>query len=674
MSDDLKATGDTRSRRAFIVRPFNKQKEIDFDRVESDLISPALTRLGIDGRTTMEILRTGNIRTDMFQLLLVADIVIADLSIHNANVYYELGLRHALRRGATVLIRGKEGGDKIPFDLFTDRYFTYDEQDPAKSVDDLVRVLYATIHSPELDSPVFRLLPEMVEQKPESFMTVPPAFVAEVARAESENFAGDLALLGEEIEGLPWRRVGLRAVGRAQFALRAMEAARETWEEVLRYDEDDVEANTLLATIYQKLGRLAESDNAINKVLANSAISRQARSEALALKGRNAKSRWAAEWSAKDSREAMRRCALESGWLRRSFADYSEAFKTALTNYFPGINAVGLLVILTELASADLDTWRSGGFRSDDDADHELDRLKKLRSELTVTVQSSIDAEQELAEAAGKQDLWADISEADLAFYRGDSPNRVRGHYNLVRGRITPFQAGAVRAQLKIFLDLGIFEEAARAALETLPEAQSDPNPPHVLLFTGHRVDDPGRPAPRFPPDKVDTARQEIRAAIDAAIQRRPGERIIGMAGAASGGDILFHEECHARGIATTIFLALPQGDYAAASVSSAGAEWTRKYYDLLGKTPFRILQPTEDLPKWLAHRTGYSVWQRNNLWVLHNALANGSSRVTLIALWNGKAGDGPGGTAHMVEEIGRRGGEVVRIGLGTVFPNREAP
>ena len=51
------------------------------------LIAPALARLGIDGGTTGEIVRAGNIREDMFQLLLTADLVIADLSIDNANVF-----------------------------------------------------------------------------------------------------------------------------------------------------------------------------------------------------------------------------------------------------------------------------------------------------------------------------------------------------------------------------------------------------------------------------------------------------------------------------------------------------------------------------------------------------------------------------------------------------------
>ena len=89
--------------RLFIVRPFGNKEGIDFDRVERELIQPALVRLNamgvpVTGGTTVEINRAGNIREDMFRLLVVADLVIADVSIHNANVFYELGIRHALRK------------------------------------------------------------------------------------------------------------------------------------------------------------------------------------------------------------------------------------------------------------------------------------------------------------------------------------------------------------------------------------------------------------------------------------------------------------------------------------------------------------------------------------------------------------------------------------------------
>ena len=65
----------------------------------------------------------------MFRELVTADLVIADLSIHNANVFYELGIRHGVRRNATFLLRAKSDR-KYPFDLQTDRYLTYTRPSP----------------------------------------------------------------------------------------------------------------------------------------------------------------------------------------------------------------------------------------------------------------------------------------------------------------------------------------------------------------------------------------------------------------------------------------------------------------------------------------------------------------------------------------------------------------
>ena len=55
-----------------------------------------------------------------------------------------------------------------------------------------------------------------------------------------------------------------------------------------------------------------------------------------------------------------------------------------------------------------------------------------------------------------------------------------------------------------------------------------------------------------------------------------------------------------------------------------------------------------------------YSVWERNNRWTLHNALAHGAAHATLLVLWNGERGDGPGGTADMVETARERGARTV--------------
>ena len=89
---------------AFIAMPFgvkrdNLDHEIDFNRVYTELIKPALETAELEVFQADEEERAGDIRTDMFQELLIADLVIADLSLDNPNVWYELSVRHALRAG-----------------------------------------------------------------------------------------------------------------------------------------------------------------------------------------------------------------------------------------------------------------------------------------------------------------------------------------------------------------------------------------------------------------------------------------------------------------------------------------------------------------------------------------------------------------------------------------------
>ena len=74
----------------------------------------------------------------MFRELVTADVVVADLSIHNANVFYELGIRHGMRPNATFLLRAKSDR-KYPFDLQTDRYLTYDAAKPEEAVEALAQ-------------------------------------------------------------------------------------------------------------------------------------------------------------------------------------------------------------------------------------------------------------------------------------------------------------------------------------------------------------------------------------------------------------------------------------------------------------------------------------------------------------------------------------------------------
>jgi len=97
-------------------------------------------------------------------------------------------------------------------------------------------------------------------------------------------------------------------------------------------------------------------------------------------------------------------------------------------------------------------------------------------------------------------------------------------------------------------------------------------------------------------------------------------------------------------------------------SVLDAGPDWMERYRRLCDRLDTKVLAQSAELPGWLAARRGYSIWERNNSWLLHTALSRAETDVTLLVLWDGKGGDGPGGTQDMVALAGSRGVRVVRI------------
>jgi hypothetical protein len=189
-----------------------------------------------------------------------------------------------------------------------------------------------------------------------------------------------------------------------------------------------------------------------------------------------------------------------------------------------------------------------------------------------------------------------------------------------------------------------------------------------VLLFTGHMIDKEKREAPRFPNTKENVAAAK-RAIAEAVADEQKTGIAFGIAGCASGGDILFHEVCEELNVPTRILLALPHDRYIAASVAPAGPKWVDAFNRLTQSHHVRVLDESERLPEWLEDKPDYNIWQRNNLWLLHNALTvAGGENVTLIALWNGEVGDGPGGTGDMVQKARERGAKIVILDTKKIF------
>lgn len=108
-------------KKCFVIMPFGKKKdidgyEVDFDRVYHELIYKAVTELGVDCERCDEIIGTGSIHKKMFRGIFDADISVVDITSLNPNVFYELGVRHALHKYVTLVIR-RNSNLPIPFNI-----------------------------------------------------------------------------------------------------------------------------------------------------------------------------------------------------------------------------------------------------------------------------------------------------------------------------------------------------------------------------------------------------------------------------------------------------------------------------------------------------------------------------------------------------------------------------
>ena len=154
----------------FVVMGFGKKTDysdtprtLDLDATYEAIIKPAVLACDLECVRADGLVHSGFIDKKMYELLYQADLVIADISTANPNALYELGVRHALRPSATILIKEVDG--KFPFDLnhlATLHYKHLGEDIGAREARDksaaLEKEIRAVLAKREIDSPVYTFL------------------------------------------------------------------------------------------------------------------------------------------------------------------------------------------------------------------------------------------------------------------------------------------------------------------------------------------------------------------------------------------------------------------------------------------------------------------------------------------------------------------------------------
>jgi tetratricopeptide (TPR) repeat protein len=653
---------------AFVAMPFGIKpgadgKLIDFNRVYREFIAPALEAAGLESFRADEEIRAGDIRTDMFQELLLADLVVADLSTDNPNVWYELGVRHALRARGVVIVSG--GQTPTAFDLYTDRKLRYGLKDggpdPAtieddkRKLTDMVKATMVSWHGRKV-SPVYNLMPNL--QEPDwkklrigdvrEFWEKHDAWENRLGLARKEGRIGDVLVLAEEapvavFRADAWIKAGeaLRKAERFRFALEHLDRGLEIEPEYLRALQGKgmcLQRLALAGVQGHSLDRARDHYREALKLYPTDP-------ETWALLGRVDKDAWVAAWRQPGRPPEQMRddAAYEDALLRAAIDSYLQAYRANPGHYYSGVNALTLMHLARHLTS---DT-----------------RYDRDIATMAGAVRYAAECEPD-----PNQLFWSKTTLGDLEVLVG-TPDTVKAAYKeaIAKNEKDWFALNSSRAQLQLLQDLGFKPDTVAAGIATFdralgrltkPEDRWEPR--QVLLFSGHMVDAPDRKTPRFPADKEAAAAQSIGGALD---RLGAGPEDLAFCQAAAGGDLLFLEACQSRGVRCKVLLPLDEPEFVEKSIvtSAGGDKWRDRFYAMKAK----LLEPIRIMPDELGPPpTKVDPFERCNLWSMYSALACGIDKLRFVALWDGGGGDGPGGTAHMYNEIKRRTGRVTWLDI----------
>jgi tetratricopeptide (TPR) repeat protein len=662
--------------RVFVAMPFGKKEVrpaeaggpeqsavfVDFDEVFQRLMEPALRKANCEPFRADQEPAAGDIRTDMYFELVTADFVLADISILNPNVFYELGIRHGVAPRGVLTLHG--GWSQRPFDVAPDRNIPYDgalfdlkgERGDAwnasveQEVVELAERLRAAIASdPQaIGSPVYSQLVGLRPVDAGDLQTARAKYFGmelkdwrrRIAVAAKKGYAGDILTLARDAPNrMSERRIVLDAAKRL-VSLRRYQPAKELLTQLLAEDPSNV---TVLCELGQVEGRLGDLTTA-EMHLRRAAELRRGDPEAYGMLGRVGKDLWRLRWEQQPDLAQRQRSAVQNSQLAAEAASsYDAAVRHDLGSYYNGINALGLARLLAHLRKA---TGRVP-------VRVRTMQLPELASVVRVAARGAAERVEQAGPTASDRDredwIWATVTLGELKLLDGRKDDAL-GLYTRATASdaLTFFQVESIQTQLRMYEGLALQPDITRAVLDVLEESKRNlPTPggpfDKVVVGSGHMIDKPGRRSPRFPPSAEDAVRQRMEAVLE---RWRVGEGDLAICGGARGSDTLFAEICVRRGATVRLYLPLPRGDFLRESVRLPGTDWEQRFDDLSAvcETSYQ----DERLGPPPAH---LDVFARNNLWQIDTARVEAvPGKLHVVLVWDGNTGDGPGGTADFAE------------------------
>jgi hypothetical protein len=659
-------------------KPASPAVTIDFDLVYGRLIAPALIKAGcIPFRADHEP-GAGDIRTDMFFELVTADVVIADVSVLNANVFYELGVRHGVAPRGVLMIHG--GWAKPPFDVASDRRFEYDgklflpeacepKDEWDKKLDAETEKLGQTLRraldaDPQtIGSPVYK---ELVGIKPVDWSGIKTAradyfgevfadWKARVEVAKLNGWPGDILTLADDA---PTRFHRIQLLWQAADSLCSMhrfEAALPVLNDLLLLDAGHRNALTRMGLVLGRLGKINEAKVHMLQV----AEKLKDDTEAQGILGRIYKDLWRLEWKDLESlQDRHSQAVATSNYIASAIRSYDQAARREF-DYYNGVNVVSFVKLLEHLKKV----------TGDEPVDCKIDDVDTLAVVVRFAAQNTLDS---AGLETGSDGVWAAATLGELELVMGNV-DKARTHYRSAANapETTYFNVSSMLDQVYLFENLGFQPGGVDAVKKVLEQRRgvlenrigglkkSEPRFTKVLIATGHMIDTPDRKTERFPPRKESAVRDQIAAQLK---KWNVGVTDLAICGGARGTDMLFGELAAEMGAEVWLMLPLPENEFLEQSVRLPDSNWEQRYFDLRSRQGVKTFLQRDRLK--MAPKSA-SVFARNNLWMVNIARVEVRDPRDLYAMlvWDEKpSGDGPGGTADCAARIRSLGGNTALI------------
>lgn len=330
----------------FVLMPFGRKSDesgrvVEFDAIYNQIIAPAITDANLEPIRADEEVIGGIIHKPMFERLMMCDYAVADLTTANANVFYELGVRHGVRPYSTVPVAGS--GMRLPFDVSPLRAILYnvDEygfpENPEETRHALAERLEAC-RDPADDSPLYQLLtdvprPDLQRLKTDAFRDIVEYSktmkerlrrAREEGRSAVENIEREIDVVDADPAIVIDLFLSYRAVKDWQSMVDLVTKMSPPLKQTILVQEQ-------LGFALNRLGRHEDAEGVLAEVIECHGPS----SETNGILGRVYKDRWLK--ASEEQNPAAR------GFLNKAIDAYLQGFESDWRDAYPGINAVTLM-------------------------------------------------------------------------------------------------------------------------------------------------------------------------------------------------------------------------------------------------------------------------------------------------------------------------------------------